>query len=175
MKASKFSEAMSELDDKYINEVICYKKKERKEKNWIKYASIAACLCIMLTLTTFYYQSMQNQVNTMGQGYTLSQAEQMNVEIVEKRDEGFTAIVVDEGSNNIFKEGAKLTIIFEDESEIILGDGISFEYNFYEPNAKDIEWSEGDIVSVEFTYYEEYLEGNGFYNRLVADRVEVLG
>ena len=48
MNSKKFSEAMSELDSKYIDEAIHYKKKSSKKHNWTKWGSLAACLCLAL-------------------------------------------------------------------------------------------------------------------------------
>lgn len=47
MNAKKFSEAMSELDSKYIDEAIHYKKKTRKPI-WVKLGTVAACLALVL-------------------------------------------------------------------------------------------------------------------------------
>lgn len=46
MNAKKFSEAMSELDSKYIEEALNYKKKAQKPV-WIKWGAMAACLCLI--------------------------------------------------------------------------------------------------------------------------------
>lgn len=43
MNAKKFSNAMSELDSKYIDEAINYKKKVKKPI-WVKWGAVAACL-----------------------------------------------------------------------------------------------------------------------------------
>ena len=48
MNSKKFSEAMSELDSKYVDEAINYKKKSKKPI-WIKWGAIAACLCLVVT------------------------------------------------------------------------------------------------------------------------------
>ena len=47
MNSKKFSEAMSELDSKYVDEAINYKKKSKKPI-WIKWGAIAACLCLVV-------------------------------------------------------------------------------------------------------------------------------
>lgn len=44
MKMKKFSDAMSELDSKYVEETLRYKKKA-KRPGWIKWGAAAACLC----------------------------------------------------------------------------------------------------------------------------------
>lgn len=46
MNSKKFSEAMSELDSKYVDEAISYKKKA-KRPGWIKWGTIAACLALI--------------------------------------------------------------------------------------------------------------------------------
>ena len=54
MNAKKFSDAMSELDDKYIDEAINYKKKVKKSRkktnkhSMIKWGAMAACLCLIV-------------------------------------------------------------------------------------------------------------------------------
>lgn len=47
MNSKKFSEAMGELDSKYIDETIHYKKAGKKH-SWTKWGSLAACLCLAL-------------------------------------------------------------------------------------------------------------------------------
>lgn len=47
MNSKKFSEAMSELDNKYVDEAINYKKKAKKP-GWIKWGAMAACLCLVI-------------------------------------------------------------------------------------------------------------------------------
>lgn len=47
MNVKKFSEAMSELDTKYIHEALNYKKKA-KRPIWVKWRAMAACLAVML-------------------------------------------------------------------------------------------------------------------------------
>ena len=47
MNSKKFSEAMGELDNKYVDEAINYKKKAKKP-GWIKWGAMAACLCFVV-------------------------------------------------------------------------------------------------------------------------------
>ena len=58
MNAKKFSDAMSELDNKYIDEALNYKKKG-KELFWIKWGVIAYCLCLIVPLTAFAIDTIQ--------------------------------------------------------------------------------------------------------------------
>lgn len=48
MNAKKFSDAMSELDTKYVDEALNYKKKAKKPI-WVKWGAIAACLCLIIS------------------------------------------------------------------------------------------------------------------------------
>jgi len=47
MNSKKFTEAMSEIDNKYVDEAIRYKKKPKKT-HWHKWGAVAACLCVVL-------------------------------------------------------------------------------------------------------------------------------
>ena len=58
MNAKKFSDAMSELDTKYVDEALNYKKKSKKPF-WIKWGVIAACLCLIVPLTAFAIDTIQ--------------------------------------------------------------------------------------------------------------------
>jgi hypothetical protein len=49
MNAKKFSDAMSELDSKYIDEAINYKKKAKKPA-WVKWGAMAACLAVVVVV-----------------------------------------------------------------------------------------------------------------------------
>lgn len=49
MNSMKFSEAMSELDSKYVDEALSYKKKAKKPV-WIKLGVLAACLAIVVAI-----------------------------------------------------------------------------------------------------------------------------
>ncbi len=59
MNSKKFSEAMSELDNKYVDEAINYKKKAKK-LNRIKWGAMAACLCFVAAAgaTIFLHQNV---------------------------------------------------------------------------------------------------------------------
>lgn len=47
MTTKKFSEAMSELEDKYITEAITYQR-SKKKRNWFKWVAAVACICLVL-------------------------------------------------------------------------------------------------------------------------------
>ena len=70
MNAKKFSNAMSELDTKYVDEALSYKKKD-KMPIWVKWGAIATCLCLMMPLTAFaidiiQYNAAVDYLNSLG-------------------------------------------------------------------------------------------------------------
>ena len=60
MNAKKFSDAMSELDTKYVDEALNYKKKMKKPV-WIKWGVMAACLCLIIYVNNKLYQYADSQ------------------------------------------------------------------------------------------------------------------
>lgn len=50
MNSKKFSEAMSEIDSKYVDEAIQYQCKNKK-KSWLKWGAMVACLCLIVVAT----------------------------------------------------------------------------------------------------------------------------
>ena len=70
MNTKKFSDAMSELDTKYVDEALSYKKKD-KMPIWVKWGAIAACLCLLMPLTAFaidiiQYNAAVDYLNSLG-------------------------------------------------------------------------------------------------------------
>ena len=64
MNSKKFSEAMSELDSKYVDEAVSYKKKAKKPI-WAKWGAIAACLVLVCVVAIPFF-SHNNSVTTPG-------------------------------------------------------------------------------------------------------------
>ena len=56
MNAKKFSDAMSELDTKYVDEALNYKKKAKKP-GWVKWGAMAACFAVIADLGVGVFQS----------------------------------------------------------------------------------------------------------------------
>lgn len=67
MNTKKFSEAMSEIDDKYVEEALNYKKKAQKN-SWLKWGAMAACLCLVVVgfSVPHILKSIQDGKNTAG-------------------------------------------------------------------------------------------------------------
>jgi hypothetical protein len=124
-------------------------------------------------LKTFSQEELSNSSQGITpQVYTLPQTEKMSVELVEWGGDHFNAIVVDAEDNSIFPVNAKVSVVFDYDTEILLDNGTLKVFNPDEPDAETIGWEPGTVVSVEFSKYEEYLEENDFYNDLFASYVE---
>ena len=65
MNAKKFSEAMSELDTKYVDEAISYKKKTQK-LIWVKWGVVAACLALVCVAAISLFPHNNDSVTTPG-------------------------------------------------------------------------------------------------------------
>lgn len=52
MNSKKFTEAMSEIDNKYVDEAIGYKKKSQRPV-WAKLGTMVACLCLVVCIGTY--------------------------------------------------------------------------------------------------------------------------
>ena len=170
MNVKKFSDAMSELDSKYIDEALNYKKKAKKP-GWIKWGAVVACLCVVISLSVIIplvlQQSEPEQLTTGGH------LEIISVELIEWQDSGFRGIVVDTGNSDIFPVGAKLTVVFREyNTEIVLDDGTSYGYGDIQTD--DINWEIGSVVEVSFGVYEKYDADKEYENKVYAYRVELV-
>lgn len=65
MNSKKFSEAMGELDSKYVDEAINYKKKARKPV-WAKWETVAACLALVCVAAICLFPNNNDSVTTPG-------------------------------------------------------------------------------------------------------------
>ncbi len=68
MNAKKFSDAMSELDTKYVDEALDYQKKVKKP-SWIKWGTLAACFTIIIVAAV---SVLPNYLNQQGATVALS-------------------------------------------------------------------------------------------------------
>ena len=60
MNAKKFSNAMSELDTKYVDEALNYKKKAKKPR-WIKWGAMVACFAVIVVTAVSILPNYLNQ------------------------------------------------------------------------------------------------------------------
>lgn len=63
MNTKKFSDAMSELDIKYVDEATNYKKKVKRPA-WLKWGAMAACLCLVVSIAI---PALNSKVGSDGQ------------------------------------------------------------------------------------------------------------
>ena len=75
MNAKKFSDAMSELDSKYIDEALNYKKKAKKPV-WVKWGAMAACLCLIVVAIITVPSMLTSQESDGGGGSTIVDGDQ---------------------------------------------------------------------------------------------------
>lgn len=75
MNAKKFSDAMSELDSKYIDEALDYKKKAKKPV-WVKWGAMAACLCLIVVAIITVPSMLTSQESDGGGGSTIVDGDQ---------------------------------------------------------------------------------------------------
>ncbi len=168
MNSKKFSEAMNELDDKYIEKAANYQAKKRKPV-WIKRGAVAACLCLIIGLGIIIPSMLQEKPPELLS--TGAHLELISVELVEWQDNGFKAIVTDTGNSSLFPVEAKLTVIFrENNTEIVLDDGSSYGYG--EIQIDDVEWSSGTIIDIGFGVYEKYEAEKEYENKVYAYHVK---
>ncbi len=178
MKIPRLALAMGYIDDDLIVAAEEYKPKAKQTKKfWKHFAAIAACICIVMIGATVMLQpnifnSLTGTQNTPNQPNTLTEPATIHVEIVEWRVDGFRAVVIDDFDNGIFPQKAELTVRFDENTDVILTDGSVLHFDPDNPNTDMIGWKTGTIVAVKFTDYDEYLEGNHFYNQLYANSVE---
>lgn len=67
MNEKKFSDAMGELDSKYIDEALNYRKKavqKAKKPGWIKWGAMAACFAVIVVTAVSILPSFLNQQGT---------------------------------------------------------------------------------------------------------------
>ena len=76
MNAKKFSEAMSELDSKYIEEALNYKKRVQKPV-WVKWGAMAACLWLIVVAIITVPSMLIPQESDGGAGGTIADAPPM--------------------------------------------------------------------------------------------------
>ncbi len=82
MNAKKFSDALSELDDRYVDEALHYKKKTKKS-GWIPWGAVAACLCLAVLVfaarvfspvdamaVTAYASAVDTEITSAGAAFT---------------------------------------------------------------------------------------------------------
>ena len=115
MNSKKFSEAMSELDSKYIDEALNYKKKARKP-GWIKRGAAVACLCLIISGMYLLRPNDYNEAGNNG-GIVMLFTEAKVVEVFSPR-----SVLVEITKENIYNANT-------DENLFNVGDMVQAEFN----------------------------------------------
>ena len=170
MNSKKFSEAMGELDTRYVEEAIGYKKKKTSKKTvWVKLGAMAACLCLVVVGGVMLTQNNGNNVP--------------NPEIVQIPSPIITVTSVEEMEDYLDfdipildKEAASYSVFVEDSyptmGQIDYADGSKFRIKYGSGDISGIyggtleESREIDGTKVEYYEYAEISyaiwEQNGF-------------
>lgn len=180
MKSYELLDAVGGIDAEHIRSASTEKTRSIAVKKWI---ALAACLCLVavsvITIQHINSPSVVTDNNHAGtaQEHTLDTPQEMTVKIVGWGGDGFRVTVVDAEENTIFTESAELTVVFDENTVFTLSDGSTIIFNPDDVDSTSISsavgWPEGSIVRVVFTAYEDYLEGNNFYNRATGSYLEL--
>ncbi len=175
MNSKKFSEAMSEVDTKYVDETLSYKKKS-KQPLWIKWGAIAACLCPMLVGGVMFLHNRNSiapnpspvqDPNPIIEVTTVEEMKQyldFDVPVLEKEIETYSVLVLNKYPTMgqiIYSDGSRFRIQYGsgDISGIYGGtleeskdiDGVKVDYYKYKDISYAI-WEQNDFAfSYEYT------------------------
>lgn len=147
MNTKKFSDAMSEIDSKYVDEALNYKKKVKKPV-WIKWGAMAACLCLMLVGSVMFLQNGNSTIPNPEKVEIPNPI--IEVTTVEEMEHylDFDVPVLD-------KEIKSYSVLIEDDyptmGQIIYADGSEFR----------IKYGSGDISGISGSTLEKSKEING--------------
>ena len=177
MKANDLLDMIGNTDDSMIEEA--KKRKKPAAARWTKWVAVAACVCIAIGIAVSHNSpSVVTGNNYAGtaQGHVLETPQKMTVKIVGWGGDGFRVIVTEAEKNTVFPNGAELTVEFNEKTVFVLSDGSTITFNPENdsiPISSIVGWSDGSIVHVEFTAYEDYNEGNHYYNRATGSYLEL--
>ncbi len=178
MKANDLLDMIGNTDDGIVKEA--KKRKKPAVARWTKWVAVAACICLAIGIAVSHNSSnvvTDNNHADTAQGHVLETPQKMTVKIVGWAGDGFRVTVIEAEKNTIFPNGAELTIVFNEETVFILSDGSTITFNPEDdstPISSIVGWPDGSIVHVEFTAYEDYNEGNHYYNRATGSHLELV-
>lgn len=132
MNTERFSEAMGELDSRFVEMSANYRPKQ-KRRGLVKWASMAACLCLILTLALSFPYINNPGVDPTEPTDTRSQTEQLKSRIAQWQAEGYKGIVVDTEDNSVYPLDAEIVPLLGERTEIVLSNGIDVITIVYTP------------------------------------------
>lgn len=95
MNAKKFSDAMSELDTKYVDEALNYKKRMKKPV-WVKWGSMAACIAAVLAVSIFLVNYQRNKIGLSDASVNVTACYTNNPFIFKGSSESLTGLTEEE-------------------------------------------------------------------------------
>ncbi len=107
----------------------------------------------------------------------LEKPQTFNANFIEWVNDGMRVSVCDSLDNAVFPNGAQLTIRFDEDTCFIDLDGSTVKFNphrsFFEPKvSRKLKWVEGMVLQIEFTDYQDFIEGNGYRNLAIGRKIE---
>ncbi|MCD8144745.1 MAG: emp24/gp25L/p24 family protein [Oscillospiraceae bacterium] len=158
MNAKVFSEAITELDDKYYEEAASYQSRKRSWRTW---NTVAACLAAILVLCGFGYG--------ISVYWGVGSTENVSLDDL---TQPFGTVAFDQetqsGESEVFHEKSELisdyTDVYAEDSVCVTLDGTSIPSIYFSPNYMVIftqqneegwELSKGDELTICFTVYEK--------------------
>ena len=85
MSSKKFSEAMSELGSKYVDEAVNYKKKAKKPV-WVKWGAAAACLAAVIAIGMFIPWQTADPTPPNQTGEVMAETSNLNIYCLSERN-----------------------------------------------------------------------------------------
>lgn len=128
MNAKKFSVALGNVRDDYVSEAIAYQNK-RKSKSWLKWAAMAACLCLVI-IGTFVAPGLQGESG--GVDPQLSGTPGTNI--------------IQSGSDNEITQPGKTNLLVVNEVEGVMSADMDVQFSHY----NDLSAVEREIILKEF-------------------------
>ena len=149
MNTKKFSEALSELDNKYVDEALNYKREIKKKAikfSWIRYGTMAACLCLLVVGAFFIRNNTPNTSpikKETAYGFTMEESDVLYLPISFSQRKIFG--IIDENATGLTDENTyKITdddlgdiigIVENSQDESIIGETVYHFINFPSDNS----------------------------------------
>lgn len=130
MNTKKFSEAISEVGENYYEEAARYERRWKKH-GWIKWASIAACLCLIVGGVFLYHQNIGDDSNG-NNNIAMLFTEAKVIEVYSPR-----SVLVEIVEENIYNANTE-------ENLFLVGDIVQADFN----EEIVLQFTAGDIVII---------------------------
>lgn len=128
MTAKKFSNALGNIGENYVDEAITYTAK-KKTNPWVKWGAMAACLCLVFGFSALFIFDSGQSSDPLPGGVT--------AEVLEIIDSNTWKVVVT-GGDNFYSNGEVVFVTLEGPSDttenfsLCVGDEIAITYTNYD-------------------------------------------